>query len=65
MSAVEVGNKQYITELLKAGADINFVHENESVLDVARSSAYKEITLFVERLGGKSYKRIQKVVQLR
>jgi ankyrin repeat protein len=66
MAAIEADNGHLIHLLLKAGADINYVDEEESVLDVAITAGKKEIAAILKKLGAKRHinSPTQKVVHL-
>jgi ankyrin repeat protein len=67
MAAIEAGHGHLIPVLLKAGADINYVdQEDESVLDVAIAAGNQEIAACLLRLGAKrnNNRLNQKVVRL-
>lgn len=65
MTAIELEHGHLIDVLLKAGADINYIDQGESILDIAILSRNKQLVKTIKKLGGKSYKRNQKVIPLK
>ncbi|WP_066309482.1 ankyrin repeat domain-containing protein [Bacillus sp. FJAT-29814] len=56
MAAVEAGHGHLVQMLLGAGADINYVDEGESVVDVALDAGHKDIASYLIRRGGCKHK---------
>ncbi|MCM3763829.1 ankyrin repeat domain-containing protein [Neobacillus niacini] len=58
MAAVEAGHGHLVQMLLDAGADINYMDEGESMVDVAQGAGHKNIASYLIRRGGCNHKEV-------